>query len=157
MPRCGEGCKAGLDVERWQRAPKCATLAAMVEPLKGLLIRVPFIDWILAGKKTWEIRGSATKIRGPIALIQSASGMIVGTCKVVDVVGPLTSRELKANARRLNRTPRELAGPLYYGAHTFAWVLEGAKRLARPIPYDHPSGAVIWVNLTPSVARKIRG
>ena len=31
--------------------------------LSGLLIRSPYVDWILAGSKTWEIRGSSTKAR----------------------------------------------------------------------------------------------
>ena len=39
--------------------------------LSGLLIRSPFIDWILSGSKTWEIRGSRTTKQGRIALIRS--------------------------------------------------------------------------------------
>jgi hypothetical protein len=34
--------------------------------LSGLLIRSPYIDWILAGTKTWEIRGSSNAKRGRI-------------------------------------------------------------------------------------------
>jgi hypothetical protein len=34
---------------------------------------------------------------------------------------------------------------------TFAWVLQNARRLSEPVPYSHPYGAVIWVNLTPAV------
>jgi hypothetical protein len=30
---------------------------------------------------------------------------------------------------------------------TYAWVLKGAKRFRKPIPYEHPSGPVIWVTL----------
>jgi hypothetical protein len=42
--------------------------------MKGLIVKSPWIELILEGKKTWEIRGSNTKIRGPIALIKSGSG-----------------------------------------------------------------------------------
>ena len=35
---------------------------------RGLLIQSPHIEKVLSGKKTWEIRGYAAKIRGPIAL-----------------------------------------------------------------------------------------
>jgi hypothetical protein len=28
------------------------------------------------------------------------------------------------------------------------WVLWDVRRLSRPIPYDHPKGAVVWVNLS---------
>ena len=63
-----------------------------MEP-RALLIREPFVSWILSGKKTWELRGSATKIRGRIALVASGSGTVVGTCDLVDVRGPLGERE----------------------------------------------------------------
>ena len=32
--------------------------------MKALVIKQPWVDYILNGKKTWEIRGSNTKIRG---------------------------------------------------------------------------------------------
>ena len=54
--------------------------------MKALLIKTPWIDKILDGKKTWEIRGSATKIRGRIALVQSGSGTVVGICELVDCI-----------------------------------------------------------------------
>lgn len=123
--------------------------------LRGLLIRQPFIDWILDGKKTWEIRGSATAVRGPIALLQSGSGTIVGTCELIDVEGPLTAKKLRANAKRLNEKASELGDDLYYGDHTFAWVLAKARRLKKPVSYDHPPGAVIWVVLDDKIRRKI--
>ena len=37
----------------------------------------------------------------------------------------------------------------------FAWVLSDVKPLAKSVPYDHPSGAVIWVTLADIVARQI--
>lgn len=67
--------------------------------MKGLLIKKPWIDLILRGKKTWEIRGSRTFTRGRIALIESQSGTVVGTCDIVDVVGPLTPDQLRRNER----------------------------------------------------------
>jgi hypothetical protein len=58
--------------------------------MNGLVIRSPWVDMILAGEKTSEIRGKKTSIRGTIALIRGGSGLIVGTCELIDVVGPLT-------------------------------------------------------------------
>lgn len=117
----------------------------------GLLILKEPLDKILAGTKTWEIRGRATARRGPIALIQSKSGQVVGTCEVVDVVGPLTLAELWKNEARTGFRPSE---PPY--ATTYAWVVRNARRLAEAIPYEHPSGAVIWVKLKPNVLRQLR-
>lgn len=36
------------------------------------------------------------------------------------------------------------------------WVLSEARPLARPVPYAHPNGAVIWVNLDEAVAAQVR-
>jgi hypothetical protein len=68
------------------------------KPTRGLIVRQPHIDRILDGKKTWEIRGSKTAVEGRIALIQGGSGLIVGECEIVRVVGPLTLAQLRANA-----------------------------------------------------------
>jgi ASCH domain-containing protein len=68
--------------------------------MTGLVIKSPWIDPILSGDKTWEIRGRNTAIRGSIALIKSKSGMVVGTCDVVDCIGPLSLDELRSNYQR---------------------------------------------------------
>ena len=61
--------------------------------MRALVIKKPWLDKILAGTKTWEIRGSRTNIRGTIGLIESRSGTVVGLCEVIDCVGPLTAEE----------------------------------------------------------------
>lgn len=112
---------------------------------RGLIIRSPYVDWILAGKKTWEIRGRRTHVRGRIALIRGGSGFIVGTCEITNVVGPLTLRELRKNARKLAEPKSEIKSLPY--ERTYAWVLKNARKLRRPRRYKHPSGAIIWVKL----------
>ena len=54
----------------------------------GLVVMKEPLDKTLAGGKTWEIRGKKTMRLGPIALIECKPGHVVGTCQVVDVVGP---------------------------------------------------------------------
>jgi len=51
-------------------------ISALVQcaEMHALVIRPQWIEKILAGKKTWEIRGSRTAIRGIIGLIPSGSG-----------------------------------------------------------------------------------
>lgn len=44
--------------------------------LRALLIRHPWIDLILDGKKSWEIRGARTTIRGTVGLVASGSGTV---------------------------------------------------------------------------------
>ncbi|OQY68102.1 MAG: hypothetical protein B6D46_04370 [Polyangiaceae bacterium UTPRO1] len=125
-------------------------------PVRGLIIAEPYIGWILAGKKIWELRGRKTNIRGPIALIAKGTGTVVGTCEFVDVLGPLSVAELRDNAARLNKRREEITGPHYYGDHTYAWVLTRARRLPVPVPYNHPVGAIIWVKLESAVVSQLR-
>ena len=100
---------------------------------------------ILDGKKTWEIRGRHTHVRGRIALIQGGSGLIVGTCDLTDVVGPLTLEEFQAKANKAGLTPDEARTRPY--KKTYAWVLTNVSRFKPARPYKHPYGAVIWVKL----------
>ncbi len=121
-----------------------------MEMLSGLVIRAPWISKILDGSKTWEIRGTRTAKRGRIALIEGGTGTVVGVADLVDVVGPLTHSEFVANARKAGMTNFDAAEGSGY-THTFAWVLNNAERLKKPVSYKHPSGAVIWVSLEPDV------
>jgi hypothetical protein len=120
-------------------------------PARALLIQSPFIERILAGTKTWEIRGRATSVRGRIGLIRSKSGQVVGSCHLVDVIGPLTRAELRSNARKAGCRPSDIQTLPY--PTTYAWVLRDARPFARPVPYRHPSGAVVWVRLTAATLR----
>src|SRR5260370_1423643 len=117
----------------------------------ALLIRHPWIDKILDGEKMWEIRGSKTSIRGTIGLIACGSGTIVGVCDVVDCVGPLSVNKFRKNAEKAGMLPSEARLGRY--RNTYAWVFANARYLKQPVPYNHPSGAVIWVSLDRAVER----
>jgi hypothetical protein len=121
--------------------------------VRALLIRHPHIDNILDGKKTWEMRGSRTLVRETIGLIASGSGTVIGVCEVVDCVGPLTEEQFRKNAKKAGMRPSE--AQLGYYRQTFAWVLEKPRLLKKPVRYEHPPGAIIWVKLDASVEKKI--
>lgn len=110
--------------------------------MKALIIKKPWIDYVLNGSKVWEIRGSKTNIRGQIELIQSGSGLIVGSCEIIDCK-ELTLENYKNNIDKHNIQDVDM---LPY-KRTFAWVLSNAKRYKIPRKYKHPNGAIIWVNL----------
>lgn len=114
-------------------------------PSKGLIIREPWISAILNGRKTWELRGSATRVRGRIALIASGTGKVVGEVDVVGVHGPLTLSELKENEARHLVAVGTFSQVRY--KNVYAWVMINPHRYEEPVPYSHPQGAVIWVNL----------
>jgi hypothetical protein len=121
--------------------------------MRGLLIKKQFLEKILSGKKSWEIRSSRTNIRGPIGLICSGTGTVVGVCELIDCIGPLTNEQFRRNARKAGLHPAEASIPR--GQLRFAWVLSNIQRLNEPVPYSHPSGAIIWVKLMEYVARRI--
>jgi hypothetical protein len=99
---------------------------------KALVVRPPWIEKILRRQKTWELRSRRTKARGPIGLIESRSGMVVGICDVVDVVGPLSLAALRRTVRYHKVPPTQLSKPRPY-KKTYAWVLRHARRLNPPI------------------------
>ena len=122
---------------------------------KGLIIDEPWISMILRGSKTWEMRKTITKIRGPIALIRKGSKQVVGTADLVDSLPPLSLAEFNKQERR-HGIPKDRQARAASDGWQCPWVLKNAQPLRKPVAYPHPSGAVIWVNLEPSVVKAIQ-
>lgn len=123
---------------------------------RGLIIDSPHIDNILSGRKTWELRSTATRQRGLIALIRKGSGQIIGTVDLHDCRGPLSDEELGVNRDKHLRTAERMNDPSV-AKYRYAWELRSARVLSAPVPYSHPSGAVIWVKLDPETMRRLQG
>lgn len=111
--------------------------------LSGLIIQDPWISMILDGKKTWEIRGNATKKRGMIALIKSGTGKVIGVCEISDVIGPLTLETFLHNTDKHGDIGNNQELPY---KSTYAWVLSNPTRI-KPAIYKHPKGAITWVKV----------
>lgn len=141
----GFGQPGGLLESEHLRAVTEGTLPAGPSDMKALIIKKHWADEILSGRKTWELRGSRTYIRGRIGIIESGSGRVIGTCELIDVIGPLSTADLQ-RARTKHQVPSERLRQIRY-KRTYAWVLRTARRYTRPRRYEHPQGAVIWVNL----------
>ena len=108
-----------------------------------LVVKEPWVSMIIDGKKTWEIRGSATAKRGKIHVAASGcGGMLVGQCQLVDCF-PVSSSELAKNVTK--HCIKDLKSVRYKKPH--AWVLKKAVRYSSPFTYSHPNGAIIWVTL----------
>jgi len=108
----------------------------------ALVVKQPWIDLILSGTKTWEIRAVPTRLRRRIYLAQSGTGCLVGRVRVVDCL-ELAHDELPLYVDK--HCIRDCSIVCY--ARVFAWVLEGAERFAIPRKYTHPKGAITWVKL----------
>lgn len=110
--------------------------------MKGLIIKDPWITKILNGDKVWEIRGSNTKQRGIISLIKSGTGLILGTVELVN-----THRLAKLDLYlHYNNHQIPNYDEIDYH-HIWAWEMAHPHWYETPVPYKHPQGAVIWVNL----------
>lgn len=110
--------------------------------MDALIIKKPWIDLILSGKKVWEIRGCLTNKRGTIELIQSGSGLIIGCCELIDCI----KLDLKVYKKAIDKHCIKNVETLPYKS-TYAWVITNPVRYEKPKPYKHPNGAVIWVKL----------
>lgn len=124
--------------------------------MKALIIDDPWIGLILKGQKTWEMRRTACKHRGPIALIRKGSGQVVGTAMVTGCRPALADAAAYAAGEPFHRVPPARQPQAFAGGWRTPWVLSEARPLARPVPYAHPAGAVIWVNLGEAVAAQVR-
>lgn len=123
--------------------------------MKGLIVDEPWIGMILRGEKTWEMRSRHTHLRGAVALIRKGSGAVVGVTHVVGCQGPLSVQELEASGVR-HRVPMAefLSGRA--SAWNIAWVLADTVAIEAPVPYRHPHGAVVWVDLDEATSSRIR-
>ncbi|KDN94668.1 hypothetical protein EI16_12275 [Hydrogenovibrio marinus] len=109
--------------------------------MRGLIVRKPWIDFILENIKPWEMRTQdAKKIRGRIALIEQGTGLIVGETNLVDSIPGMSHEELITHTDKHLIEDEQLLKKW-----NVAWVLENSKRYEQPIRYIHPPGAVIWV------------
>ena len=127
---------------------------------RALYILPPFCDWIFDGSeyskqvKSWEMRTGGTQVRGWIGIIKSGSNSIIGIARLVDSIGPLTSKTIISNAAKNHESADGIKQ--MFAAHAanpvtklynHAWILEDAVRLPHPIRITPKNGAVIFTDL----------
>ncbi|MFS1430679.1 ASCH domain-containing protein [Vibrio splendidus] len=108
-----------------------------------LIIDKPWIELILSGIKTWEMRSTITKKRGWIGLVEKGSGCISGVAYLSDCLEKKSFDEL-IDTFHFHQVPYSQQ-PKYMKWNT-PWVLEQVNRIS-PVQYTHPQGAVVWVNV----------
>jgi ASCH domain. len=121
---------------------------------KGLILADPWIGHILDGSKTWEMRSSSTSHRGWFALIRKGSGCIHGVARLVDVGSPLSPAEMLRTFEK-HRIPADLIASGAVAKWNTPWIIADVRRLPKPVPYTHRSGAVTWVALDAEVGQAI--
>eukprot|EP00438_Fugacium_kawagutii_P034999 Skav222690 [mRNA] locus=scaffold5100:7512:13418:- [translate_table: standard] len=128
------------------KKPEEAQASAL--PRSALIIKKPWCELILSGKKTWEIRGERCAKRERIALAQSSSGLLVGEVDVVDsfpVGDPATAEYLWA-PRNLSKHCLSDCSTISY-KNPYAWVFSNPTAYMPPKPFCHKPGCRKWVLL----------
>jgi hypothetical protein len=115
-----------------------------------LVVAQPWADLLVEGDKTWELRTTSTKVRGPVGIAAKGTGTVVGAVDLVDVHGPFSRTEI-APFEHLHRVPASSVSTYGGPKGLYAWEMANAVRFETPVPYTHPQGAVIWVRLDPPV------
>ena len=121
-------------------------------PCYGLIIKKKWLDLILSGEKSIELRSRNTTRRGPVALIESGSGLIRGEVTLHNTY--MLPREMLSAYQPCHRVDdfSEIKYPVIW-----AWSVTSPVRYAEPVPYTHPRGAVVWVSLHSSSSGPKRG
>lgn len=112
----------------------------------ALIIDKPWINLILSGQKSWEMRTTKFKKLGYIGLVQKGSKSITGIARIEGYSDRLTLDELKRSEDK-HRVPE-----YQYSAASYKWFyamkLTDVVQLSQPISYEHKNGTVIWVKLS---------
>jgi len=125
--------------------------------MKGLIISKQWLDKILAGTKTWEMRSRQTGYRGPIALIcQGTGGQILGIAELADSLPSVTEAEFSA-ARALHSIPQEDDARVLEDRWIYPWVLGNVRPLKTPVLSGQRPGQVVWVPIAPAAVARIEG
>ena len=123
-----------------------AAVDIIVKPVSALTLKQEWLDLILTGRKTWEIRSQPTHKRERVALAQSGTTVLRGDVEIVNCVR-LDAQSFAASMDKhcvpQNRHTEVIGGY----AKIFAWELARPRRYITPIPYKRMPGQVGWVNL----------
>ncbi|WP_338466390.1 DUF6538 domain-containing protein [Novosphingobium sp. ZN18A2] len=134
---------------------RVGAMAFPLPPLKGIIIDEPWISEILAGRKSWEMRGKSWSHRGEVALIRKGSGLIVGLARMTDCLERLDEAGLRRSEHKHRIPPQKMAMAIE-NRWMVPWVLEDVQRLAPPIPYVHKFGAQTPVNIDEQAQLEVR-
>lgn len=112
--------------------------------MHGLIIKKKWLDLIISGKKTLEIRGSNTKKIGePIYLLESGTHRVRGICKIKGThLMTRNNWDKEKDKHCVDISFLEL-NKIYLTA--YAWELTDIEVFEDVSYYSHPKGAVIWV------------
>jgi hypothetical protein len=103
-----------------------------------LVVAEPWASLLVDGAKTWELRTTSTKVRGPIGIAAKGTGTIIGAVNLVGAHGPFTGDEID-DYERLHRVPASDTATYGGPKGLYAWEMSDAVRFETPA-LDAPCG-----------------
>lgn len=153
-----EGAALGAPCPTW-----AAPAANSDLPDTALFIKEQWCDKILAHGKCWEIRSSATKKRGRVAIAQSSANVLVGEFVISDCIqvgqrtadgawapagaSPAALRNFFLNQDNLPKHCVFDPALLQNYKQAWAWVLTDVTQYVTPLPWRPARGAVVFATL----------
>ena len=122
--------------------------------MDGLIVKQPFANLIIDGKKKWELRGRPipkNKIGNNVLLL--SKGNILGEITIEKDLGPVGFEKLHAT---IHLHCSEL-GELDKTFCTYAWKIKVNKKFEHPKKYAHPNGARVWVKNVITTEKIMKG
>ena len=120
-------------------------------PVNALTLKQDWLELILTGCKTWEIRSQPINKRERVALAQSQTtksqtALLLGDVEIVNCVR--LDADMFAASIDKHCVPQDRHTEIIGGyAKIFAWELARPRRYVTPIPYKRVPGQVGWVKL----------
>ena len=109
---------------------------------KGLVIKKCWIELILSGQKTWEMRSYRLTYRGWIGLVQKKTEFVYGIAHLVDVGCPLSISEL---IDTIDKHQIDKATILSDGFnYKIPWIFKDIQRLGQPVRIRKRNGPGIY-------------
>jgi hypothetical protein len=127
--------------------------------MKGLLIDKLLIESILAGTLTSIIRSNPTSwLHRTIALIESETGIVRGSCTIVAVHGPISAEDIARHVQRPMYSVERLAEASEGQACLYAWRIAEVTELGPPLARQAwPTNAsAIWTDVPPGISQRIK-
>lgn len=115
----------------------------MTKITRALIVRAPYAGMIVDGLKTWEMRSRhvSENLCRRIGIIESGSGTVIGEADL------LVSVKLDFGYLKHCVHKHQVDDFKLLKKWNVAWILKNAVRYYKPVPYVHPRGAVVWVDL----------
>ncbi len=109
--------------------------------MEGLIVKQPFAEMIIDGKKEWELRSRcppSKKLGKDLYLL--SSGKVLGKIQI-DTHWVANKSDLEENTHKHCSETSFL--PKHHSSHV--WKVRVTKKFLHPKKYLHPIGARVWV------------